>query len=148
MTRSQPCLADLVSDSAIQMQIGSPCKQTFDASLQHLQCRLRHLGSPALVLTVKDSHANNGPGLSQELPGADWKKGLEAGSRVRARIIYVDAAAKRVCLSLLPHLVAAKIDSLSLPPANTLFEVGSCCRHPLLACTLLLCIRSSCASKY
>ena len=42
--------------------------------------------------------------------------------RLRARIIYVDAAAKRVCLSLLPHLVAGHADA-GLPPANTLYEV-------------------------
>ena len=58
----------------------------------------------------------------QELPGADWKKGMEPGARLRARIIYVDAAAKRVCLSLLPHLVAGHVDS-GLPPVNTLYEV-------------------------
>ena len=58
----------------------------------------------------------------QELPGADWKKGMEPGARLRARIIYVDAAAKRVCLSLLPHLVAGHVDS-GLPPVNTFYEV-------------------------
>lgn len=52
----------------------------------------------------------------------DWRKGLEPGGRLRARIVYIDAAAKRVCLSLLPHLVAARADPAELPPVNALFE--------------------------
>ena len=78
--------------------------------------------------------------MLQELPGADWKKGLEAGQRVRARIIYVDSAAKRVCLSLLPHLVAASTESLSLPPINTLFEVLLPAAQPPLDIHALLCV--------
>lgn len=58
----------------------------------------------------------------QELLSADWQKGYEAGARVRARIIYVDPISKRVCLSLLPHLVAGA-SSPPLPAINTLFEV-------------------------
>ena len=64
----------------------------------------------------------------QELPGADWKKGLEPGARLRARIIYVDAAAKRVCLSLLPHLVAGSVNC-GLPPINALYEVRQNLEH-------------------
>lgn len=59
------------------------------------------------------------------MPAADWQKGYEAGTRVRARIIYVDPVSKRVCLSLLPHLLAG-ISAPALPPINTLFEVCRC----------------------
>ena len=71
------------------------------------------------------SSANDNVGLPvQELPSAEWQKGYEAGARVRARIIYVDPVSKRVCLSLLPHLVAG-VSSPPLPAINTLFEVCS-----------------------
>ena len=106
-------------------------------STVHAAYRMAHDSAQLFPATDSgDSHVNGCSGTLQELPGADWKKGLEAGQRVRARIIYVDAAAKRVCLSLLPHLVAARTDSLLLPPINTLFEVGTCCQRPL-ACTPL-----------
>jgi hypothetical protein len=61
----------------------------------------------------------------QQMPAAGWQKGYEAGTRVRARIIYVDPVSKRVCLSLLPHLLAG-ISSPALPPINTLFQVCRC----------------------
>ena len=59
----------------------------------------------------------------QELPGADWQKGYEAGHKLRARIIYIDPLGKRVCLSLLPHLVSLSCP-LVLPAINTVFEVS------------------------
>lgn len=52
----------------------------------------------------------------------DWQMKYEAGAKMRARIIYVDPTAKRVCLSLLPHLVAG-LASPPLPPINSLFQV-------------------------
>ncbi len=53
---------------------------------------------------------------------ADWQKSFEPGQRLQARIMYVDAASKRVCLTLLPHLVAGQ-SAPSLPKGNTLFQV-------------------------
>ncbi|BDA47226.1 probable protein RRP5 homolog [Coccomyxa sp. Obi] len=79
--------------------------------------------------------------LGQELPSSDWQKGYEAGARVRARIIYVDPVSKRVCLSLLPHLVAGA-SSPPLPAINTLFE-HSIVRRVDNALGLLLELRSA-----
>jgi hypothetical protein len=70
---------------------------------------------------------------AQGLPGADWRQGLEPGQKLRARIVYVDAAAKRVCLSLLPHLVAGRADPAKLPPLNSLYEARSPFPPALLA---------------
>lgn len=53
---------------------------------------------------------------------ADWQKGFEAGQKLRARILYVDSASKRVCLTLLPHLISGQA-APALPKANTLFQV-------------------------
>ena len=52
---------------------------------------------------------------------ADWQKSFEAGQKLRARILYVDAAAKRVCLTLLPRLVSGQ-SAPGLPKGNTLFQ--------------------------
>ena len=52
---------------------------------------------------------------------ADWQKSFEAGQRLQARILYVDAGSKRVCLTLLPHLVAGQ-SAPSLPKGNALFQ--------------------------
>jgi hypothetical protein len=51
----------------------------------------------------------------------DWQKSFEAGQKLRARILYVDAASKRVCLTLLPHLVSGQ-SAPGLPKGNTLFQ--------------------------
>ncbi|CAL5224877.1 g7636 [Coccomyxa viridis] len=59
--------------------------------------------------------------LTQELMQADWQKSFEAGQRLQARILYVDAGSKRVCLTLLPHLVAGQ-SAPSLPKGNALFQ--------------------------
>ena len=58
----------------------------------------------------------------QELMQGDWQKSFEPGQRLQARIMYVDATSKRVCLTLLPHLVAGQ-SAPSLPKGNTLFQV-------------------------
>ena len=58
---------------------------------------------------------------------ADWQKSFEAGEKLRARILYVDAASKRVCLTLLPHLVSGQ-SAPSLPKGNTLFQA---CTWPM-----------------
>ena len=52
---------------------------------------------------------------------ADWQKSFEAGQKLRARILYVDAASKRVCLTLLPRLVSGQ-SAPGLPKGNTLFQ--------------------------
>ena len=52
---------------------------------------------------------------------ADWQKSFEAGQKLRARILYVDAASKRVCLTLLPCLVSGQ-SAPGLPKGNTLFQ--------------------------
>ncbi|KAK9823324.1 hypothetical protein WJX72_001906 [[Myrmecia] bisecta] len=59
--------------------------------------------------------------LAQDLPAADWKKAYSPGQRLRARILFVDAAAKRVCLSLLPHLVGFTLKP-SLPAVGQVFQ--------------------------
>lgn len=52
---------------------------------------------------------------------ADWQKSFEVGQKLRARILYVDAASKRVCLTLLPRLVIGQ-SAPGLPKGNTLFQ--------------------------
>lgn len=64
---------------------------------------------------------------AQELMQADWQKSFGVGQRLQARILYVDATSKRVCLTLLPHLVAGQ-SAPRLPKANTLFQA---CRPSL-----------------
>ena len=51
----------------------------------------------------------------------EWQKSFEPGQRLQARILYVDATSKRVCLTLLPHLVAGQ-SAPSLPKENTLCQ--------------------------
>ena len=55
----------------------------------------------------------------------EWQKSFEAGQRLQARILYVDATSKRVCLTLLPHLVAGQA-APSLPKENTLCQARPC----------------------
>jgi len=43
--------------------------------------------------------------LAEELPTKDWKQLYSENQRVKARILYVDVALKRVGLTLKPHLV-------------------------------------------
>lgn len=54
-------------------------------------------------------------------------KGISAaftmGQRMRARIIFVDSAAKRICLTLLPHLIENV--SISLPKLGKIFETAT-----------------------
>ena len=64
--------------------------------------------------------------LAQELMQAGWQSSFEPGQRLRARILYVDATSKRVCLSLLPFLLAGH-SAPSLPKGNTLFQVPLPC---------------------
>jgi hypothetical protein len=82
------------------------------------------LWRPGVSCTFSPEPEKQRPGAHvQELPEADWQARYEAGARVRARIIYVDAVSKRVCLSLLPHLLAGRARA-DLPPVNALFQVG------------------------
>ncbi len=60
--------------------------------------------------------------LLQELMQAGWQSSFEPGQKLRARILYVDATSKRVCLTLLPYLLAGQ-SAPSLPKGNTLFQV-------------------------
>ena len=60
--------------------------------------------------------------LLQELMQAGWQGSFEPGQKLRARILYVDATSKRVCLTLLPYLLAGQ-SAPSLPKGNTLFQV-------------------------
>ena len=53
-------------------------------------------------------------------------KGVEAafkiGSRMRARIIYVDSASKRICLTVLPHLLENR--PVELPKLGAVFQTA------------------------
>ena len=48
---------------------------------------------------------------------------FKAGQRMRARIIFVDSTAKRICLTLLPHLIENV--SLDLPKLGKIFETAT-----------------------
>ena len=71
----------------------------------------------------------------QELMQAGWQSSFEPGQRLRARILYVDVTSKRVCLTLLPYLLAGQ-SAPSLPKGNSLFQVPHPCmkQPPLLYC--------------
>ena len=81
--------------------------------------------------------------LLQELMQAGWQGSYEPGQKLRARILYVDATSKRVCLTLLPYLLAGQ-SAPSLPKGNTLFQVPLPCMqqtllsscHHIRRCTL------------
>ncbi|GLI68751.1 hypothetical protein VaNZ11_013243 [Volvox africanus] len=53
--------------------------------------------------------------------GTDWRKTYKEGAKLRARLLYVDPATKRTCLSLLPHLVALALPS-PVPMLGSVFE--------------------------
>lgn len=53
--------------------------------------------------------------------GDQWKQAFSEGQRIKARVLYVDTQSKRVCLSVLPHLV--KMAAPQLPSVGTLVEV-------------------------
>ncbi len=53
---------------------------------------------------------------------AGERAAFSEGQRVRARILFVDPASKRVGLSLLPHLLAADARAVALPPVGTVYE--------------------------
>ena len=71
----------------------------------------------------------------------EWQKSFEPGQRLQARILYVDATSKRVCLTLLPHLVAGQ-SAPSLPKENTLCQARpwSILQHYGMPHSLVTCV--------
>ena len=51
---------------------------------------------------------------------------FKVGQRMRARVIFVDAVAKRVCLTLLPHLL--EHTSITLPKLGKVFQTATIAR--------------------
>lgn len=63
--------------------------------------------------------------IGQGVPAADWQAAFSEGQRLRARILFVDPASKRVGLSLLPRLLAAAPRLPDLPPLGTVYEASA-----------------------
>lgn len=61
----------------------------------------------------------------QGVPAADWQAAFSEGQRLRARILFVDPASKRVGLSLLPRLLAADPRLPDLPPVGMVYEASA-----------------------
>jgi len=57
----------------------------------------------------------------QEGAAGKWQSAFSEGQKVRARVVFVDPTAKKVCLSLLPHLL--HLTKPELPEIGSLIKV-------------------------